>query len=104
MFVGPSVPDFDSFFEHIGSQLSGSDIVKNKGNDIVVRLEPIFLVCDLIGKAKVLKTKQCNGYYGCTLCTQRGVHIVGTHHYPNNEVITIRSAESHNINLKALID
>ena len=30
LFVGQSIPDFDSFFEHIERQLSGSDIVKYK--------------------------------------------------------------------------
>ena len=76
----------------------------SSGNDIVARLQPILFVCDLIGKAKVLKMKQCNGYYGCTLCTQRGVHIGGAHHNPHYEAFTMRSAESHKFNLQALCD
>ena len=46
--------------------------------------------------------KQCNGFYGCTLCTQRGVHYAGAHRYPHGESFTMRSYDSHLVNLLEL--
>ena len=46
--------------------------------------------------------KQCNWFYGCTLCTQRGVHYAGAHRYPHGESFTMRSYDSHLVNLSEL--
>ena len=43
--------------------------------------------------------KRCNGIYGCTLCTQKGVHYGGIHRYPHDEEFVMRSYESHMSNL-----
>ena len=64
--------------------------------------KPILFIADLIGKSKVLKMKRCNGFYGCTLCTQRGVHYAGVHRYSHNEKFVMRSFESHMINIQEL--
>ena len=55
--------------------MTGCDRVK-------VKFEPIFFQADLIGNAKIMNFKQCNGYYGCSVCNQHGFHIDGTHHFP----------------------
>ena len=49
------------------------------GDDLFVTFEPILLVADLIAKSKVMKMKHCNGFYGCTLCGQREIHIAEFH-------------------------
>ena len=46
----------------------------------------------------------CNGYCGCTLCTQRGYRKNGAHHYPHDENFTMRSFDSYSDNLRALED
>ena len=60
------------------------------------------LVTDLIAKSKVLKMKQFNGYYGCTLCTQRGIHLAYTHQYPHDHSFEMRSFDSHMRNIQEL--
>ena len=68
LFVGSGYPDFDIVFEHIKRELSVTEKIIFNGDDLIVTSEPILLVADLIAKSKVLKMKQCNGFYGCTLC------------------------------------
>ena len=46
--------------------------------------------------------KQFNGYYECTLCTQRGEHFGGNHHYSDNEKFVKRSPESKLVNITEL--
>ena len=61
--------------------------------------KPIIFIADLVGKSKVLKMKRYNGFYGCILCTQKGVHYGGVHRYPHDEEFVMRLYESHMINL-----
>ena len=102
LFVGTGYPDFDVVFEHVRNQLSVTEKVHFNENDIAVSFEPILLIADLIAKSKVLKMKQCNGYYGCTLCTQRGCHIGRGHRYPHEEEFEMRSFNSHMLNIQEL--
>ena len=46
--------------------------------------------------------KQCNNFYGCTLCTQRGFHFAVFYRYPHDEKFVMRSHESHLLNLRKL--
>ena len=46
--------------------------------------------------------KQCNGFYGRTLCTLRGEHFAGVHRYPHDSQFEMRSFEKHLLNLEAL--
>ena len=46
--------------------------------------------------------KQCNGFYGCTLCNQRGIHVAGSHRYPHNESFQMRSFDAHMQNIQEL--
>ena len=69
---------------------------------MLVTFEPILLVTDLIAKSKVLKMKQCNGFYGCTLCNQRGTHVAGSHRYLRDESFQMRSFDAHMQNIQEL--
>ena len=102
LFVGSGYPNFDCIFAHIKKELSVSEYIDFEGQKLAVSFKPILLIADLIAKAKVLKMKQCNGYYGCTLCTQRGTHYAGAHQYPHDQPIVMRSADSHLINIREL--
>ena len=102
LFVGSGYPDFDAVLSHIEQELSVSESILFNGKQIKVVFKPILFIADLIGKSKVLKMKQCNGFYGCTLCTQRGVHYAGAHRYPHGESFTMRSYDSHLVNLSEL--
>ena len=104
LFVGNGTPNFDDIFDHFERQISTHEEVTLDGDRVRVKFEPIFFVADLIGKAKVLNIKKCNGYYGCSLCTQRGFHIDGAHHYPHDFDVhkNMRSPESYLENLKNL--
>ena len=102
LFVGAGYPDFDVVFEHVQKELSVDEEIEFKGACVSVTFEPILFVADLIAKSKVLKMKQCNGYYGCTLCTQRGNHVGGAHRYPHDEVFVMRSFSSHLMNVQEL--
>ena len=46
--------------------------------------------------------KQCNGFYGCTLCTLRGQHFAGSQHYSHDQDFELRSFEKLIQNLEAL--
>ena len=70
--------------------------------ELTITFEPILLVTDLVAKSKVLKMKQFNGYYGCTLCTQRGIHLAYTHRYPHDHSFEMRSFDSHMRNIQEL--
>ena len=89
-------------FEHVQKELSVDEEIEFKGACVSVTFEPILFVAELIAKSKVLKMKQCNGYYGCTLCTQRGNHVGGAHQYPHDEVFVMRSFSSHLMNVQEL--
>ena len=102
LFVGSGYPDFDIVFEHIKRELSVTEKIIFNGVDLLVTFEPILLVADLIAKSKVLKMKQCNGFYGCTLCNQRGIHVAGSHRYPHDESFQMRSFDAHMKNIQEL--
>ena len=104
LFVGNGTLNFDDVFDHFERQISTHEEVTMDGDRVKVRFESIFLVADLIGKAKIMNFKQCNKYYGCSLCTQRGFHIDGAHHYPHDfDVLkNMRSPESYLENLRNL--
>ena len=102
LYVGTEHPNFNDVFDFLQKELSSPDTFNFQGNCLTVNYAPLILIADLIGKAKILNMKQCNGYYGCTMCTQRGFHIDRVHRYPHDEVINLRSLNSHLENLKAL--
>ena len=102
LFVGSGYPDFNQIFQHMINELSSATFLKVGERKIELDFQPILFVADLIGKAKVLKMQQCNGFYGCTLSTQRGFHFAGSHRYPHDEKFVMRSHESHLLNLREL--
>ena len=89
------------FFSHVEKELSKTDYFVFSYQEIKLSFKPILYFADLIGKTKVSKTKQCNGFYGCTLCTIRGEHFVGVHLYPHDSQFEMRSFEKHLLNLEA---
>ena len=99
LYVGHGHPDFDIFFNHIEQEFSEPEHILFQGERLCVMFKPILFITDLNGKSKVLKMKRCSGFYGCTLCTQKGVHYGGVHRYPHDEEFVMRSYESHMINL-----
>ena len=102
LFVGAGYPDFTLILEHIKKQLHPTESFVFNGTSITVTFQPILFVADLVAKSKVLQMKQFNGYYGCTLCTQRGEHYSGSHHYPPHEKFVMRTPESHLLNISEL--
>ena len=84
------------------NELFSATFLKVGERKIELDFQRILFVDDLIGKAKVLKMKQCNGFSGCTLCTQRGFHFAGSHRYPHDEKFVMRSHESHLFYLREL--
>ena len=102
LFVGTGYPDFDAILKHVKRECAVVETISFNNENIAVSFEPILFVADLLAKSKVLKMKQFNGYYGCTLCTQRGEHFGGTHHYSHNEKFVMRSPESHLVNITEL--
>ena len=93
---------FDEVFCHLEEELSRTDEIIVSSKLVTLKFRPILFVADLIGKAKILKMKQCNGFYGCTLCTLRGQHFAGSQHYPHDQDFEMRSFEKHIQNLEAL--
>ena len=102
LFVGSGYPDFDLIFNHLKKELETRELITYNNQDLVIGFEPILFISDLVAKSKVLKMEQFNGYYGCTLCTQRGVRFSGAHHYPHTEKFVMRSPESHLLNITEL--
>ena len=102
LFVGTGYPDFTLILEHIKKQLHSTESYVFNGASITVTFQPILFVADLVAKSKVLQMKQFNGYYGCTLCTQRGEHYSGFRHYPPHEKFVMRTPESHLLNISEL--
>ena len=62
LFVGSGYPDFDAVLSHIKQELSVSESIVFNGKQIKVVFKPMLCIADLIGKSKILKTKQCNGF------------------------------------------
>ena len=102
MSVGSGYPDFDIVFEHIKQELSVTEKIIFNGDDLLVTFEPFLLVTDLIAKSNVLKMKQCNGFYGCTLCNQRGIQVAGSKRYPHDESFQMHSFDAHMQNIQEL--
>ena len=95
LLVGSGYPDFDNVFENIKRELSVTEKIIFNGDDLLVTFEPILLVADLIAKSIVLKMKQCNGFYGCTICNQREFHVArSSHRYPHNKNFQMRSFDN----------
>ena len=82
--------------------MSVSEKLTFNEEELTITFEPILLVTDLVAKSKVLKMKQFNGYYGCTLCTQKGIHLAYTHRYPHDHSFEMRSFDSHMRNIQEL--
>ena len=102
LLVGSGYPDFNQMFQHVINELSSATFLKVGERKIELDFQPIPFVADLIGKAKFLRMKQCNGFCGCTLCTQRGFHFAGSHRYPHDEKFVTRSHELHLLKLREL--
>ena len=102
LFVGTGYPDFDAILKHVKRECAVVETISFKNENIPVSFEPILFVADLLAKSKVLKMKQFNGYYGCTLCTLRGEHFGGIHHYSHSETFVMRSPESHLVTITEL--
>ena len=102
MFVGSGYPDFDIVFEHMKRKLSVTEKIIFNGDNLLVTFEPILLVADLMAKSKVPKMKQCNSFYGCTLCNQRGIHVAVSHQYAHDESFQMRSFDAHMQNIQEL--
>ena len=102
LFVGSGYPDIDIVFDHIKQDLSVTEKIIFDGDDLLVTFEPILLVADLIAKSNVLKMKQCNGLYGCTLCNQRRIHVAGSQRYHHNESFQMRSFDAQMQNMQEL--
>ena len=104
LFVGVGHPNFNDIFDYLKTELAVVEKVRFQNRSIKVKFCPLFFLSDLTGKSKVLNMKQCNGYYGCTICKQRGYHKNGAHFYPHDEKIELRSLDSYLDNLRALED
>ena len=102
VFVGTSHPDFDVAFEHVRRQLSVTEKILFIRTELAVSIETILLIADLIAESKVLKMKQCNDCSGCSLCVQRGWHIVRVHRCPHEEKFERSSFSSHMLNFQEL--
>ena len=58
--------------------------------------QTVFVILDLVCKHDVLQMKKFNGYYGCGLCTMRGVQrYPGGRSHPNNQSFTMRDPGMH---------
>ena len=102
LFVGTGYPDFTLILEHIKKQLHPTDSFVFNGTSITVTFQTILFLADLVAKSKIMQMKQFNGYYGCTLCTQRGEHYSRSHHSPPHEKFAMRTPESHLLNISEL--
>ena len=91
LFVGTAYPDFNAILMPVKRECAVVETISFKTKNIAVSFEPILFVAELLAKSKALKMKQFNGYYGFTLCTQRGEHFGGAHYYSHNEEFVIRS-------------
>lgn len=89
-------PNWDLVFEDLKDELN-RDVPSICVNGVPMNLTftPIFLVADLIAKASILNMKQYNGFYGCNLCDERGIHKDNSHQYPHTNALVMRTPLSY---------
>ena len=95
IWYGNKEVPWNQMFEHYEEELSQTLFVSYQGAEFEVEFITVMLITDLVCTADVLKMKQYNGFYGCSLCCMRGVHKFGAHAYPHDEVIRLRSPDLH---------
>lgn len=100
LWFGQGKPDFNKIFEEFISEIDDEFDLTVQETTLKVKFVPVFLVADLIAKARILNMKQYNGFYGCCLCTMRGEHRLGAHVYPHDEDFEMRDANSYQADLK----
>lgn len=100
LFCGDDKPDWDLVFDHLRKEISGGIVFNYHAQYYNADIKPVVLVVDMIAKASVLNFIQCNGYYGCNLCTDPGVRVERVQTFPFGTPATIRSPRDH----KAIVD
>ena len=96
LWYGKGSIDWDSIFKHYLSEVSKDRKIKVNGVDYELKFQTVFVILDLVCKHDVLQMKKFNGYYGCGLCTMRGVQrYPGGRSYPNNQSFTMRDPGMH---------
>lgn len=104
LWCGDDKPDWGVVFTHLKKELwYGIDYSVN-GTVHNAFVEPIVLVADMIAKASVLNMIQCNGYYGCNLCTHPGVHVRGAHVYDFDVPAPLRTTQDYSECVSRSID
>ena len=91
VWYGDKDVDWDKIFEHYSLELEKPIEVSVDSTTYKIEFVTVMHIADLVCKAEVLQMKQFNGYYGCWLCTLRGVHRFGAHFYPHSKSFEMRS-------------
>ena len=96
LWYGKGEISWDPIFDHYASEISKLENIEYNERSYQIRFITIFLIVDLVCKHDVLKMKKFNGYYGCGLCTMRGIQrFPGSHSYPNDRTFTMRNPAEH---------
>ena len=96
LWYGKGSLDGGSIFEHYLSEVSKDKNIKVNGVDCVLKFQTVFVILDLVCKHSFLQMKRFNGYYGCGLCTMRGMQrYPGGRSHPNNQSFTMRDPGMH---------
>lgn len=85
VWYGPNKPDANIILKPILSKLHvlhtrGTTIETSDGRK-TLKCKLLLCVFDLPARAMVVNMKQFNGYYGCLMCLDKGMHINNRHLY-----------------------
>ena len=96
LWYGKGSIHWDPIFEHYYSEILKTRKIKVNGMEYELKFTTVFVILNLVCKHDVVQMKKFNGYYGCGLCTMRGVQkYQGSRSYPNNETFTMRDSGMH---------
>ena len=85
IWYGFEFSDWDFVFNYLKNEISQPAQIVHENRKYDLKFITIMLIADLTCKPKLLKMKQFNGYYGCSLCVMKGTHKAYVHSYSHKE-------------------
>lgn len=70
-------------------------------NEITLKFTPLLVIADSVARPILKNRLQYNGYFGCSYCYQKGIHMNYAMKYPfQPEEPNLRTHDSHMIDLQ----
>ena len=95
LWYGFEFNDWNFVFNYLKNEISQPAQIVHESLKYELKFKTIMLIADLTCKTKLLKMKQFNGYYGCSLCVMKGTHKTYVQSYSHKEETVMRDPSKH---------